>query len=387
VRRQPVLALATKDMKRLIRDPATGFLIILFPLLLTVAFGTSFGAIGGSQSATYRLGVVNLDSGVDSPWAEHLAGNLTATQILQLTPYSRNETAQSDLLQGTIHAVLLIPPDFGASCAAFWAAPSDPHRWINTTLLLYLDSGSLFATQAIPPLVQHALATAVDPSPSPSSATPIQLGTPSLVHSSALTLFDQMAPGIFAYAAIFITMTVAQAFTTDRETGMLRRLRTTPTTATEIMLSQTISNMGIALLQVALVFAMAHLIGYRPKGDGWSLVMAVLIVALFSLCNVGFGLITATLAKSSGAATGLSFVFIMPQMFLGTFVGFALSPTAQAAGRFVPSYYVTDALTSLFLRGAPSWSPTVLMDLAAVAACSVTTWVIGVRLFQKYGNT
>ena len=133
MRRQPVLALATKDMKRLIRDPATGFLIILFPLLLTVAFGTSFGAIGGSQSATYRLGVVNLDSGVDSPWAERLAGNLTATQILQLTPYSRNETAQSDLLQGTIHAVLLIPPDFGASCAAFWAAPSDPHRWINTT--------------------------------------------------------------------------------------------------------------------------------------------------------------------------------------------------------------------------------------------------------------
>jgi hypothetical protein len=71
------------------------------------------------------------------------------------------------------------------------------------------------------------------------------------------------------------------------------------------------------------------------------------------MCNVGFGLITATLAKSPGAATGISFIFIIPQMFLGTFVGFAMSPSAQAAGRFVPSYYVTDALTSLLLRGRP----------------------------------
>jgi len=40
-------------------------------------------------------------------------------------------------------------------------------------------------------------------------------------------------------------------------------------------------------------------------------------------------------------------------LFLGTFVGASLSSGAQVAGKFVPSYYVTDALASLFLRGAP----------------------------------
>jgi ABC-2 type transport system permease protein len=379
--------LTKKDLKRLIRDPATGFLIVIFPVILTVAFGTSFGAIGGNQSTTYSLGIVNLDSEPNSQWTEHLVNNLTATQILELTTYFMNETAQNDLVQGTIQAVLIIPPDFGVSCASYRDAPSDPRSWVNTTLSLYLDSGSLFATQAIPSLVQQALATTVYQEPSKPLVTPIQLGTPSLVHASSITLFDHMAPGIFTYAAIFVIMTVAQSFTTDRETGLLRRLRTTPTTATEIMTSQTISNMGIALIQVSLVFVMAYLIGYRPKGDVWSLVMAFLIVSLFSLCNVGFGLITATLAKTSSAATGLAFVFIMPQMFLGTFVGFALSPTAQAAGRFVPSYYVTDALTSLFLRGAPVWSPTVLVDLAVVSIFSVTTLFVGILLFRKYGKS
>jgi len=54
------------------------------------------------------------------------------------------------------------------------------------------------------------------------------------------------------------------------------------------------------------------------------------------------GLLTATIVKSSGAATGLSFLFILPQMLLGTFV-----PAPQLVGRLVPRYYVTDALTSI----------------------------------------
>lgn len=383
---QRVSALTKKELKKLIRDPAIAFLIILFPVLLTLVFGMSFGAIGGSQSTTYQIGLVNLDSGQYSQWAENLVGNLTSTEILQVTTYSSNETAQTDLVQGNIQGVIIIPYDFGESCVSFWNAPTDPRLWVNTTILLYSDSGSIFAAQAIPPIVQQVVAATIYGEQPKTLATPIQIGNPSMVQASKLTMFDHMAPGIFAYAAIFLTMTVAQAFTTDRETGLLRRIQTTPTKPAEIMMSQTISNMIIALVQAVLVFAMAHLVGYRPSGDALSFAMAFIIVSLFSLCNVGFGLITATIAKSSGAATGLSFVFIMPQMFLGTFVGFALSPTAQLAGRFVPSYYVTDALTSLFLRGAPVLSATVLLDLAVVSASSIATLLIGIILFGKYGK-
>jgi len=195
-----------------------------------------------------------------------------------------------------------------------------------------------------------------------------------------------MAPGIFAYAAIFLTMTVAESFTIDREKGLLRRINTTPTTPSEFMTSQAISNMFSALIQVALVFAMAYLVGYRPNVTPASFVLAFFIILIFALCNVGFGLITATIAKSPGVATGIAFIFIMPQMFLGTFVGTALSPSAQAAGRFVPSYYVTDALTSLLLRGASVSSPTILLDLAVVSTCSVIALLLGIVLFKKYGK-
>jgi ABC-type polysaccharide/polyol phosphate export permease len=152
------------------------------------------------------------------------------------------------------------------------------------------------------------------------------------------------------------------------------------------MSSQAISNMIEALIQSAVVFAMAFAVGYRPKGDISTLALAFVLLLVFSLCNVGFGLITATLAKSPGAATGIAFLFIMPQMFLGTFVGASLSASAQSVSKFVPSYYVTDALTSLFLRGAPLGSSSVLLDLAVTIACSSAVLMIGVVLFRKYGK-
>jgi ABC-2 type transport system permease protein len=381
-----VFSLVKKDLKMMSRDPAILFMIFLFPVILTLVFGISFGSIGGNQSTTYQIGVLNMDSWEHGQWSEYFIGNLTDTEILKIQYYSNNKTAQVDLVQGKIQAALIIPEDFGQSCDSFWKAPMDSTLWKNTTVQLYVDSGSMFATQAIPPIIQQVLTVAIYGEQPTSVPRPIQIGHPSLVQASRLTQFDYMAPGIFAFASIFLTMMVAQSFTVDREKGLLRRINVTPTTPTEFMASQAISYMIAALVQVALVFGMAHLVGYRPMGTMASFFLAFVIVSIFSLCNVGFGLITATLAKSPSSATGIAFIFVIPQMFLGTFVGFALSPFAQAAGKFVPSYYVTDALTSLFLRGAPVSSPTILLDLAVVSIYSVIALLLGILLFRKYGK-
>lgn len=383
---QRVFSLVRKDLKKMIREPAILFMIILFPVILTLAFGTSFGAIGGTQSITYEIGIVNNNSEEYPEWSEFFIGNLTNTEILRIRDYVDNETAQADLIQGNIQGVLIIPENFGQSCNSFRKEPTVSSSWVNTTAPLYLDSGSMFATQAIPPLIQQILTATVYPAQPTTISIPIQIGSPSLVEASSLTQFDYFAPGLFAFAAIFLTMLVAQSFTEDRENGLLRRINITPTSPTEFMTSQTISNMIAAIAQVAIVFTMAFLVGYRPLGGAISLIFAFIIVTIFSLCCVGFGLITATISKSSGAATGIAFVFIMPQMFLGTFVSIGLSSIAQAAGRFVPAYYVTDSLTSLFLRGAPISSPTILTDFVVLSIVSVIVLLLGIVLFRKYGN-
>ncbi len=385
---QRIFALARKDLKKLIREPATLFMLIMFPVVFTLIFGFSFGAIGGNQTATYQIGLVNMDAGgTQEKWAQYFVGNLSDFELLIIQAYPDNATAQSDLVQGKIQAVILIPANFGESCLSFQNTPTNPNQWLNTSLPLYLDSGSMFATQAIPPLVQQALLTTIVGEKIVGISLPIQLSTPSLVQASKFTTFDYFAPGMFAFASIFLAMTVAQSLTTDRENGLLRRISVTPTSPAEFMISQTISNMIAGLIQAVLVFSMAYLVGYRPNASAESVALAFILVSIFSLCNVGFGLITAAVAKSSGAATGLVFIFILPQLFLGTFVGSALSGAAQAAGKFVPSYYVTDALTSLFLRGAPVSSPMVLLDVTVISACSMGALIAGILLFRKFGKT
>ena len=383
-----VLVLVKFQLKRHVREPASLFLVILFPIVLTVFFGVAFGGVGGAQQASYQVGLVNMNS--SSPpgsCLQSFVGNMTGTQILKTSTFADNETAQAELAQGNLQAVVVIPQDFERSCQLFHAFPSNSSSWEASTVQMYIDSGSMFAAQAIPPIVQQVLTVSIQGVTFAVNTTPIRLGTPSMVTVAKFTAFDYMAPGIFAYAAIFLTLTVAQSFTADRERGLLKRVNTTPTSPSEFMTSNVVSNMSLALIQVGLVFGMAYLLGYRPMGGVPSFLMAFVLVCLFALCSVGFGLITATISKSSGAATGISFLFIMPQMFLGTFVALNLTGTMQEATRFVPSHYVTDALTSLFLRGAPITSPAILMDLTVISVISTLVLLSGVVLFRRYGKS
>jgi ABC-2 type transport system permease protein len=369
------IVLAMKEIKRSVREPATLLLILLFPIILALMFGTAFGGSAG-QNAHYFVAVVDTDQ---SAWSERLVQNMGATNILSVTQ-SDNVSAQRDLTQGKLQAVLLIPSGFGNTCQSY----VDNGTASTFLLPIFLDKGSMIATQAVPPVVGSVLNDLIKPGSN--STLPIGLAAAS-VETSQINSFDLMAPGIFAYASIFLTMTVAQSFTADRERGLLKRIAMTPTSPAEFIGGQIIANMAIAALQVAVLFGVMFAIGYHPAVGADSILLGAALLLAFSLCNVGFGLITATLAKSPGAATGIAFIFIMPQMMLGTFVGSALSASAQQAGRFVPSYYVTDALTSLWSRGAPIDGASVLFDLLMVVVVSILALTAGVLVFRRYGRS
>lgn len=381
---QRVFALTKKEMLKTIREPAVLFMIFLFPIVFVFAFGASFGGFGSGQPVTYQVGVVNLDQPNGSQqWSQVFINDLSNMTILKVNIYGDNQTAQSDLSQGKIQAVVLTPTSFSDSITSFNASPNDSSRWVNTTVQLYLDKGSIVATQAIPPIIQQVLSAMVNQNQQ-APQSPIQLQTASLVEVKQSSALDFIAPGMFTFASIFLIMMVAQSFTQDRENGMMKRIRITPTTPTEFMTSQVISYMTIALIQAVLVFVMTYAMGFKPNVGIPAYAFAFILVLIFSLSNVGFGLITATIAKSSGAATGLSFLFVLPQLFLGTFVGASLSSTAQVAGKFVPSYYVTDALTSLFLRGAAITSTTILLDFVVVSVSCIAILAVGIVLYAKY---
>ena len=260
---QRVFALTKKEMKKTVREPAVLFMIFLFPIVFVFAFGASFGGVGGGQPV-YQMGVVNLDQANSVNSSQILLTALSNTKILSIQIYADNQTAQNDLSQGKIQAVMIIPTTFSQSFASYQAAPNAPSKWINATISLYLDKGSVVATQAIPPIIQQVLAAFADENRQ-AAPSPINLQTASLIEVKQASALDFIAPGMFTFASIFLIMMVAQSFAQDRENGMMKRIRITPTTPTEFMTSQVLSYMVIALIQAILVFVMVYLMGFRPN--------------------------------------------------------------------------------------------------------------------------
>ncbi|MHA2298743.1 MAG: ABC transporter permease [Candidatus Hodarchaeales archaeon] len=376
---QRVKTLVIKDIKMTVRSPAVLFLALLFPLILTGAFGLAFGSFGSfSGETTYTVGIVDLDG---TTWSEYFKSNVSESEVLVETTYTDSLTARNDLEQGKIDAYVILPDNFSESIDSFWLNPVNASTWVNTTVDLYVDQGSMIVSVALPPLIQQIMASTLYGEQSANVPQPVQIGSPSLVAAEHFSQFDYIAPGMFAYAAIFITMIVSQSFTEERQKGILSRIQLTPTSPAEIITGSLIANMITAVVQVAIVFTVAGFMGFKPQGGVTGIAAGFILVTLLALCNVGFGLITATLAKSPESATGISFIFILPQMFLGTFV-----PVPETIARLVPSYYVTDALTSILLRGAEITSPTILVDFGVIGIFCVAVIAIGIALFTKFGK-
>jgi ABC-2 type transport system permease protein len=191
---------------------------------------------------------------------------------------------------------------------------------------------------------------------------------------------NSVVPGLVVYAVIFLIMTVAQSFSSERK--LLRRLNTTPMTSTEFIGSQIISNMIIAIVQVVIVLVLAYILGFKPESNFEAIFLALPVTAIFALSSVGLGLITATVSKNPEMGVGLSFLFILPQMFFGTFM--PLSSSTQEIAKFVPSHYLFDSLKLIF---EGNWmNTTFFFNLAIISAVSVLIVFIGIMLFEKYGN-
>jgi ABC-type multidrug transport system permease subunit len=130
------------------------------------------------------------------------------------------------------------------------------------------------------------------------------------------------------------------------------------------------------------VFLLAYLMGFRPESSFGGIALALPLTAIFALSSVGLGLITSTVSKNPEMAVGLSFLFILPQMFFGTFM--PLSSSTEVIAKFVPSYYLFDALKLVF---EGSWMNSAFFyDMAIISSVSFLIVIIGIALFKKIGS-
>jgi ABC-2 type transport system permease protein len=203
-----------------------------------------------------------------------------------------------------------------------------------------------------------------------------------IIEDIGKSVFEFLVPGLYAFSGLFMAIPVALSFSEDREQGLLKRINTTPTTGTEFIGSHLLSNMTMSIIQVAIITVFTFLMGYRGTTEG--IILAFVFLVIFSMSTIGFGLITATIAKSAKAAGGIIQIFVLPQQLLAS--GFYPLPSeAKAVSMFMPLHYVSDALTLLF-NGVPLSDFRIWGDLLILIIFSLVIIGIGILLFKKYSK-
>jgi ABC-type multidrug transport system permease subunit len=116
----PILTLAAKDLRLLLRDARSAVILLVTPLLLILVLGLALGeGFGEKPDERLRISVVNLDAGLkakqsfpDKPWSEVVIDDLSATPDIRLEIISDPDEAKKLVDRGSRPAVLIFNEDF-----------------------------------------------------------------------------------------------------------------------------------------------------------------------------------------------------------------------------------------------------------------------------------
>jgi ABC-2 type transport system permease protein len=171
------------------------------------------------------------------------------------------------------------------------------------------------------------------------------------------------------------------AIVRERERGTLEQLQVTPVTRLEIILGKIFPFLLIGVFQLTLIVClMVFLFKVPIAGSVLELYAAGL---LFIAAVLGLGMLLSTIAKTQMQAMQLSFLFLLPFVFLSGYV-FPIDGMPrffQLLTYVIPARYFIAVIRGIVLRGASLselWEP-----VAALTGFTVLIIGFAVMRFKK----
>jgi ABC-2 type transport system permease protein len=194
--------------------------------------------------------------------------------------------------------------------------------------------------------------------------------------NGGLTTFELYVPVLILFnVAMLALIALPNTLAGYRESGVLRRMRTTPVGPARVLAAQLVANLAIAVVAVLLVLAVARLgFGVRLPDHGPGFVLAWLLVTAAMLA---IGLLVTALAPSRGVATALGTVLYFPMMFFaGLWVPITqMPPLLRDISHATPLGAGVQAVQDTYQGGFPSAQPIlVLLAYAVVCGAAAIRW-------------
>jgi ABC-2 type transport system permease protein len=151
-----------------------------------------------------------------------------------------------------------------------------------------------------------------------------------------------------------------------RETGVLKRIRSTPLPSATYLIAVLVSILTVFTLQAASLFVLGRVLKSTPWPHHLPSLVLALALGAFAVASLGIA-ITGFIRSLEGSSAVVN-IIVLPMAFLsGSFGARRNYPEVlQAIGDVLPLKYFLDAVNAIYLHGQELWDePTAIAVLAA----------------------
>ncbi|HEX6131125.1 MAG TPA: ABC transporter permease [Actinomycetota bacterium] len=378
------LAIAGVNLRMLLRDAAGAFFVLVFPFLLILALGATFGA-----GSTPELGVTDLGAG---PLGEDLRGRLEAIERLDVRSFDDEASLRDAVERGAVEGGVVLPDGFdervrggGTVEIAYLARPTGGGQELRLAVEAAVEEQGVELVAARF-LVEEGLATDLD-------------GGLAAARSTAAAAAPRVGvevrtpggdPGVSGFARgaaqqlvvyVFITSLSASSMLVEsRRLGVSRRMLASPTPARTVLAGEALGRYAIAFGQGALILV-GTVVLFRV--DWGNPLTTLVVLALFALAGTGAAMLMgASLDNASQAgALGVFLGLILGALGGGMVPLEIFPPVMERIAHLTPHAWALDALGESLARDAAPAD--VAAELGVLAAYGVALLAVATALLRR----
>jgi ABC-2 type transport system permease protein len=346
--------LTLANIRSYVRDRSAVFWTLAFPLLFIVMFGLIFQ--GGGES---RLNLAWVDEDGSAQAAE-LREALAAASGVNVEDFAQQD-ALDRMRGGEVDAVIVVPAGYGGQLEA--NAGSDPPG-APAVVTLYTDPSQQSLQGSVYQAIGSVLAVI-----NMNDRPPLVIPQPETIQTENLNFISYFVPSVLGLSVMQVGIFAAIPLVADREKLILKRLAATPLRRWQLVGSNVLMRLLIALAQSVIIVAVGSILfGVEITG---SLALTAFFVILGSVAFLALGYVIASFATTEDSANGMTSVVQFPMMFLsGTFFPIQAMPDIlQTIAYLIPLTYLADALRQVMVGGVP-------FATLGICAAVLTGWLV-----------
>ncbi len=367
-----ILGLMHKEFTLIRRDRGTIALLILLPVMMLMIFGFAIKL----DPKNLPTAIINYDH---SPLTRSIVASMEASGYFKLVEPNASElSAEKGLSNGSLTYVITFPASFTANFI----------RGKNPQILVEVDGSdpgnSLSAVNHLQPLIDRVVLDFANRGLRvlPSHERGISLNVHQIYNETNNSAFD-IVPGLIGVLlTLTMVMITSTAITSERESGTMELLLTTPLKPAEIIIGKIVPYVSLGYAQLTTILVLGKLLIDLPV-EG-SLFLLYVASAPFIIASLMVGMIFSTFAKTAMQAMQLSIFFQLPSMFLTgyVFTFYGMPGWARVIGSLLPMTYFMRITRGVLLKasGVMALLPDILI------LCLIATILIAIAS-KKFNKT